>query len=69
MNAQKILNDLRPIFASVCTDVESELIEFEGENNHRRLPMNDPPKVAVSKLVNNLKGISMMLADAALVML
>ena len=53
-----ILDDLRPIFASVCTDFESELIEFEGEDDHVHLPVNYPPKVAVSKPVNSLKGIS-----------
>jgi len=52
------LDDLRPIFASVCTDFESELIEFEGEDDHVHLLVNYPPKVAVSKLVNSLKGIS-----------
>ena len=52
------LDDLRPILASVCTDFESELIEFEGEDDHVHLPVNYPPKVAVSKLVNSLKGIS-----------
>jgi len=40
------LDDLRPIFASVCTDFDSELIEFEGED--------DP----VCLLVNSLKAIS-----------
>ncbi len=52
------LDDLRPIFARVCTDFESELIEFEGEDDHVHLLVNYPPKVAVSKLVNSLKGIS-----------
>ena len=53
-----ILADLRPILASVCTDFESELIEFEGEDDQVHLPVNYPPKVAVSKPVNSLKGIS-----------
>ncbi len=53
------LADLRPIFASVCTDFDSALIEFEGEEyDHVHLPVNYPPKVAVSKPVNSLKGIS-----------
>ncbi len=53
-----ILDDLRPIFTSVCTDFESDLIEFEGEDDHIHLMVNYPPKVSVSKLVNSLKGIS-----------
>jgi putative transposase len=50
-----ILDDLRPILASVCIDFESEL---EEEDDHERLLVNYPPKVAVSTLVNSLKGIA-----------
>ncbi|MCF8171906.1 MAG: transposase [Candidatus Methylopumilus sp.] len=35
-----ILADLRPIFASVCINFESELIEFEREDDHVRLLVN-----------------------------
>jgi len=52
------LDDLRPILASVCTDFESELIDLEEEDDHIRLLVTYPPKVAVSKPVNSLKGIS-----------
>jgi putative transposase len=55
---KKMLDDLRPIFASVCNDFESELVEFDGEDDHVHLLVNYLPKVAVSKLVNSLKGIS-----------
>ncbi|WP_020545878.1 IS200/IS605 family transposase, partial [Nonomuraea coxensis] len=34
------------------------LSEFNGENNHVHLLVNFPPKVALSKLVNSLKGVS-----------
>lgn len=53
-----ILEDLRPIFASVCADFDSELVEFDGEHDHVHLLVNYPPKVAVSHLVNSLKGVS-----------
>ncbi len=53
-----ILDDLRPIFASVCTDFESELVEFDGEDDYVHLRVNYPPKVSVSALVNSLKGVS-----------
>lgn len=53
-----ILKDLRLIFESICSDFESELVEFEGEGDHVHLLVNYPPKVAVSKLVNSLKGVS-----------
>ena len=58
---KEILDDLRPIFASVCVDFEAELVEFDGEDDHVHLLVNYPPKVAVSKLVNSLKGISSLL--------
>ena len=46
------------IMRAVCEDFEAELVEFNGENNHVHLLVNLPPKVAVSKLVNSLKGVS-----------
>ena len=55
---KEILDDLRPMFASVCADFESELMEFDGEDDHVHLLVNYPPKVAVSNLVNSLKGVS-----------
>ena len=58
---KEILDDLRGIFAKVCTDFEAELIEFDGEDDHVHLLVNYPPKVAVSKLVNSLKGVSSLL--------
>jgi putative transposase len=53
-----ILDDLRAIFASVCIGFESELVEFDGEDDHVHLLVNYPPKVSVSSLVNSLKGVS-----------
>ena len=55
---KEIVEDLRPIFSSVCADFEAELVEFDGEDDHVHLLVNYPPKVAVSKLVNSLKGVS-----------
>lgn len=55
---KEILDDLRPIFSSVCADFEAEMVEFEGEDDHVHLLVNYPPKVAVSALVNSLKGVS-----------
>jgi putative transposase len=55
---KEILDDLRPMFASVCTDFEAELVAFDGEDDHVRLLVNYPPKVCVSNLVNSLKGVS-----------
>ena len=49
---------MEEIMRAVCADFEAELVEFNGETNHVHLLVNFPPKVAVSKLVNSLKGVS-----------
>jgi REP element-mobilizing transposase RayT len=41
----------------VCGDFGAELREFNGEDDHVHL-VEYPPKVAVSALVNSLKGVS-----------
>ncbi len=41
----------------VCGDVGAELREFNGEDDHVHLLVEYPPTVAVSALVNNLKGV------------
>jgi putative transposase len=33
-------------------------VEFDGEDDHVHLLVNYPPKLAVSALVNSLKGVS-----------
>jgi putative transposase len=53
-----VLNDLREIFSAVCADFEAELVEFDGEDDHVHLLLHYPPKVALSHLVNSLKGVS-----------
>ena len=55
---KEILDDLKSIFASVCADFEAQLVEFDGEDDHVHLLVNYPPKLAVSSLVNSLKGVS-----------
>ena len=42
----------------VCNNFEAELVEFDGEDDHVHLLINYPPKVAISTLVNSLKGVS-----------
>ena len=42
----------------VCADFEAELTEFNGEGQHVHLLVSFPPKMAVAKLVNSLKGVS-----------
>lgn len=55
---QQVLDDLREIFSSVCSDFGAILVEFEGEGDHVHLWVNYPPKIAISKFVNSLKGVS-----------
>ena len=52
------LTRLEQIMRDVCTDFEAELAEFNGDNNHVHLLVNYPPKVAIARLVNSLKGVS-----------
>src|SRR6202049_1746951 len=54
----KAVECLRMIFAKVCTDFETTLVEMDGEDNHVHLLIQYPPKVSVSSLVNSLKGVS-----------
>lgn len=46
------------IFGNVCVDFDARLIEMDGEDDHVHLLVEYPPKVAVSALVNSLKGVS-----------
>jgi putative transposase len=52
------LRRLEEIMRDVCADFEVQLEEFNGESNHVHLLVSFPPKVALSKLVNSLKGVS-----------
>lgn len=49
---------LREVFAKVCADFGAHLVECHGEDDHVHLLVEYPPQVAVSKLVNSLKGVS-----------
>jgi len=49
---------LNDIFSDICMKFEATLLECNGEEDHVHLLIEYPPKVTVSKLVNNLKTIS-----------
>jgi putative transposase len=49
---------LRDVFARICQEFEARLVEANGEDDHVHLLVEYPPKVALSKLVNSLKGVS-----------
>jgi putative transposase len=54
----KALETLRVVFHSMCSDFEAQLVEFNGASDYVHLLLNYPPKLAVSRLVNSLKGLS-----------
>lgn len=52
------INILHIIFSDVCDKFEAKLVEIDGERDHVHLLVEYPPKLALSKLVNSLKGVS-----------
>lgn len=52
------IDRMRRMFGKVCEDMEASLMEMDGEDNHVHLLVEYPPKLAVSVLVNSLKGVS-----------
>lgn len=53
-----MLKRCEEIMREVCGSFETELREFNGEADHVHLLVHYPPKVALSKLINSLKGVS-----------
>ncbi|MET7986509.1 MULTISPECIES: IS200/IS605 family transposase [unclassified Streptomyces] len=53
-----MLTRCEAIMRDVCHSFEAELREFNGEGDHVHLLVHHPPKIALSKLVNSLKGVS-----------
>ncbi len=56
--AARHLRRMEEITRAVCADFGCGLAEFNGEPEHVHLVVNFPPTVAVSRLVNSLKGVS-----------
>ncbi len=56
--SERDILDLRHSFTNVCESFEAQLIACVGEDDHVHFLVNYPPKVALSKLVNSLKGVS-----------
>lgn len=54
----EILRRCEEVMRVVCADFETELVEFNGERDHVHLLVHYPPKVALSRLVGSLKGVS-----------
>jgi len=49
---------MKETFEKVCKDFGAELLEFNGEADHVHLLVEYPPRVALSTLVDSLKGVS-----------
>jgi len=52
------LDTLKEIFSAICAKFEATMVEMDGERDHVHLLVEYPPKLAVSALVNSLKGAS-----------
>jgi len=50
--------NLKVVMEVVCKQFEVKLVEFNGDGDYVHLLIEYPPKVALSKLVNSLKGVS-----------
>ena len=53
-----ILTRCEQIMRDVCAGMGAELREFNGADDHVHLLVHYPPKLAISTLVNSLKGVS-----------
>lgn len=54
----EMLGRCEEVMAQVCDDFACSLAEFSGEDDHVHLLVEFPPTVALSRLVNSLKGVS-----------
>ena len=54
----EILIRCEEVTRDVCADFGAQLTEFNGETDHVHLLVHYPPKVALSRLVGSLKGVS-----------
>jgi putative transposase len=52
----EILTKAEELMRKICEENEVVLKEFNGESDHVHLLVEYPPKIALSKLVNALKG-------------
>lgn len=52
-----ILTRCQLVMSEVCRDFRAELRELNGKDNHVHLLIHYPPSVALSRLVNGLKGV------------
>ena len=56
--SNRVRTFLKDVMTKVCQDFDAKLMEFAGEDDHIHVLVAYPPKVAISTLVNSLKGAS-----------
>lgn len=54
----EMLARIKTLFLQTCEQMDVELIEFGGEDDHVHLLVSVPPKLALANLVGKLKGKS-----------
>lgn len=52
------LDLMKEVFTDICKMNDSTLEEFDGEADHVHLLITYPPRIALSVLINSLKGVS-----------
>ena len=55
---KEMLDRLNIIFKETCAQMDGELLEFNGEDDHVHLLISIPPKHSVTTVVSKLKGKS-----------
>jgi putative transposase len=62
---EQVFKILQASWMTTCNDFDCELLETNYESDHVHLLISYPPKVALSGLVNTLKGVSARMIRAA----
>ena len=56
--SERAIEVIQEAATKVCANFSAELVEINGEDDHVHLLVHYPPTVALSRLVNSLKGVS-----------
>lgn len=56
--SERAVEVIREACQGVCNDFDARLVELNGEDDHVHLLVEYPTTVALSRLVNSLKGVS-----------
>jgi len=56
--SERAIEVIHEAMNSVCVDFGAKLVELNGEDDHVHALVEYPPTIALSKLVNSLKGVS-----------